>query len=161
DRRTILTLVLMPLLLYPLLTMAFPQFLGGAGGPSDGTVKVGVPATPKGQPFSQSRFIKGHLHEALKPYAGRLVGAVAAASAGNPLAALPGLLPWREPDPGALPLTPEGDVVHRGRPLPRLEFYEAKDLEKAVRDGEVDLGIRLRGRQAAGATPYLNWELLY
>src|SRR5436305_14286294 len=44
DRRTIITLFLMPLLLYPLLTIAFRQFLL-ASGPTSGTpvaTRIGV-----------------------------------------------------------------------------------------------------------------------
>src|SRR5262245_62093424 len=40
DRRTIITLVLMPLLLYPLLTIAFQQFLLGQVPPGDQTTYV-------------------------------------------------------------------------------------------------------------------------
>src|SRR5262245_64061590 len=45
DRRTIVTLVLMPLLLYPLLAMAFPQFLIGLGSEprTERKLAIGVP----------------------------------------------------------------------------------------------------------------------
>src|SRR5205823_10965491 len=48
DRRTILTLVLMPLLLYPLLAMAFPQFLAGLEAGKAGPLRIGVTAPRPG-----------------------------------------------------------------------------------------------------------------
>src|SRR3954467_2053077 len=78
DRRTILTLVLMPLLLYPLLTLAFPQFLGGAGGTPRREIKIGVPAKSADEELSQGQLVRKYLHDGLEPYAGRLAGVVAA-----------------------------------------------------------------------------------
>lgn len=48
DRRTIVTLLLMPLLVYPLLSMALNRFLLTSGTPSDGGYKVGVQTEAEG-----------------------------------------------------------------------------------------------------------------
>ncbi|MFG0291379.1 MAG: ABC transporter permease subunit/CPBP intramembrane protease [Rhodopirellula sp. JB044] len=53
DRRTILTLVMMPLLVYPLLSMALNRFLLSAGGPGETGFIVGV-ATPMESNWLQS-----------------------------------------------------------------------------------------------------------
>ncbi len=42
DRRTIITLVMMPLLVYPLLSMALNRFLLSSGGPADQGYSIGV-----------------------------------------------------------------------------------------------------------------------
>lgn len=47
DRRTILTLVLMPLLVYPLLSMALNRFLLSSGGPAADGFVVGVATEPE------------------------------------------------------------------------------------------------------------------
>ncbi|WP_404309914.1 ABC transporter permease subunit/CPBP intramembrane protease [Neorhodopirellula lusitana] len=48
DRRTILTLVLMPLLVYPLLSMALNRFLLSTGGPGESGFVVGVETSDEG-----------------------------------------------------------------------------------------------------------------
>src|SRR5205085_7469172 len=54
DRRTIITLILMPLLLYPLLGMVFPQFLVSLAGEPARELRIGVSVR-------QGPFVKAYL----------------------------------------------------------------------------------------------------
>jgi ABC-2 type transport system permease protein/sodium transport system permease protein len=160
DRRTIITLLLMPLLLYPLLAMAFPQFLLSLAGEPGRALRVGVPASPAWQ----SKFVEGYLARGGSGPAARLSGAVAAPAGGGWLAAVPVLFTWREAGPAALPLPPTFDPLQPGgKGPPQVVLFKARDLDEAVRSGGVDLGIRLRLRPPAqpGLPPDFDWELVY
>lgn len=52
DRRTIVTLVLMPLLVYPLLSMALNRFLLNSGAPSEQGYVIGVQTEAEGMQFA-------------------------------------------------------------------------------------------------------------
>jgi sodium transport system permease protein len=171
DRRTIVTLVLMPLLLYPLLAMAFPQFLLGLGSEPRNEVKVAVPGPVDDEPgrktprraMSVGKFIQDYLWRGTEYPAMRLAGAVAAPADGGPFAAFPILFTWREAGAAALPLPPRFDPLLRGgRPPPRLVLYATTDdLEEVVRNRQVDVGIRLRKRSSATRWFPQDWELIY
>jgi ABC-2 type transport system permease protein/sodium transport system permease protein len=170
DRRTIITLVLMPLLLYPLLGMAFPQFLVSLAGEPARELRIGVPAPTdaelraelEGRADTQARVIARALRQGTAVPSAYLAGVVFAPAGGGSLAAVPVLFTWREAVPSALPLPPGFDPLHRGgRPPPQLVLFEANDLDAAVRDGQVDLGIRLRSPTAPKRWLGLNWELIY
>ncbi len=158
DRRTIITLVLMPVLLYTLLAMVFPQFLVSlAGDEPVRELRIGVPA-PQG-PFVKFYLLNGTSHPAA-----HLGGAALAPAGGGWLAAMPALFTWREAGPAALPLPPDFDPLWPGGKAPlRLVLYEADDLEEKVRAGSVDLGIRVRRRPPVrpGWPPDFDWELVY
>jgi ABC-2 type transport system permease protein/sodium transport system permease protein len=112
DRRTVVTLVLMPLLLYPLLTVAFQQVL----------LSRRVETL---QPVYRVGFVSAAEADALEAFwqSGRphLFRRHAPAAAGQ-----------------AVPAPAHLD------PVPRLERFVADDLDRAVRDGTIDVGVRLR-----------------
>ena len=166
DRRTIITLVFMPLLLYPLLAMAFPQFLLSLGGEPRSELRIGIPPPPESTPetevWSTFKIIQLYLGWGIKGPAGRLAGSVAAPAGGGALASLPALLTWREAGLAALPLPPHFDPFQPGgRAPPQLLFFEENDLEKAVRSGVVHLGVRLRRPQPGLPWARQDWELIY
>jgi sodium transport system permease protein len=132
DRRTILTLIVMPLLLYPLLTLAFPQFLGGGGRPEE-KLRIGVSEKPEGEELGPGDFVREDLR------AGALT-----------LRELVG----REP-PAPKAAAPGGSL------LDRLTLHPVPDLDRAVREGQVDLGIRLPTTRPPPGKAHLDWELLY
>jgi len=112
DRRTIITLVLMPLLLYPLLSMAFRQFfLSSLIANQEVEYRIGFPSE------RQHRWFQFYLR----------VG---------------DQLPSQEP----------ADA----NPPRRVTTFQVDDLEAAVRDGLVDLGIRLKNFNPHHATASEN-----
>jgi ABC-2 type transport system permease protein/sodium transport system permease protein len=127
DRRTLVTLVLMPVLLYPLLGLAFRQFfLSGLQDTETHTYRIGVGSERDKDLVSD--FLAG--------------GQAALARHPN----------W--PDPERAP----------GKPAPQFEFFQADDLEDAVRQGVIALGVRLRGADAPRAPNQffaVDWELVY
>ncbi len=128
DRRTVLTLVLMPLLLYPLLAIAFLQLL---------------PPRVEEAPVYRVGFVSTQEEEALRQW-------------------------WDEG---------RTELLHRDRPkdagkdyvpellapLPELQTSVPADLERAVRLGEIDVGVRLhpRGGLRKGRYPNVECQLLY
>lgn len=125
DRRTIFTLVLMPLLLYPLLSLAFQKFLvTELGARRTERLRIGIPEEEAG-------VIKGFLD-------------------------LGARRPRTEPAPaGAQP----------EQPGPILEFFSVRSLERAAREYDIDLGIRLRGEAAMDQGPdadvAVDFEVVY
>ena len=107
DRRTIITLVVMPLLLYPLLSVAFQQFLlAGSIDPNrTATYRFGFPSEQQAAVFGQ--FLR---------YGEQLIKNRATTS-------------------------DEGDA--KVPPGPKLVAGVPPDLDKAVRDGEVDVAVHL------------------
>ncbi len=159
DRRTIVTLLLMPLLLYPLLSLAFQQFfLAGVARERVTEYRIGVP-----EGFAGRRIIS-HLRRPLDLRAAWLASIVAHAGAPGPgslLAGARGTMFWLVPQPPPLAADP-------ARPTARAQLkvgvYSEDDLKRAVHDNEVDVGIRML---AADPTPGLfgerpqAWQLLY
>jgi ABC-2 type transport system permease protein/sodium transport system permease protein len=168
DRRTIFTLVLMPLLLYPLLAMAFPQFLIGLKGEPQAAVRIGVPAPVDDLPERRwprrandlGEFIKRFLGWGTEGPAMRLAGAVGAPADSGVFGAFPALLTWREAGASVLPLPPAFDPLAGGRPLPPLEFYEVEDLDKALATGAIDVAIRLHRAATPLARPRRDWVVI-
>lgn len=100
DRRTLLTLVLMPFLLYPLLSLVFRKFLFAGPLPTATPIYAVACATP-----SEARFLQLTL-EQTRPFLERRYGA----------ATLPDISVWvpQNPQPGAIPETPE-EALHAGK----------------------------------------------
>ncbi len=138
DRRTIFTLVLMPLLLYPLLAVAFRTFLlANLATPGTPIYLIGV------RPDGEGRSIWGCLYEGQ-----RALHAEEMEVRGD-----------------ARPLTPETPPPHQ-QPIPELHRWESDDLETSVKEGRVHVGIRahppgpftVRRRDVNLA---IDWQLLY
>src|SRR5262249_23110580 len=130
DRRTLVTLVAMPLLLYPLLGLAFRQFfLSGAVSDSRPKYRIAVQA---GSDLNAAQ-IRDYL----------LDGRAA-------LERFPG---WPNPAWAETKLNPT------------LEFFAAENAETAVREGQVDVGLRLRSQEPVQFRPdrdlALDLELPY
>jgi ABC-2 type transport system permease protein/sodium transport system permease protein len=107
DRRTIITLILMPVLVYPLLSIAFRQFyLAGMGNPDELQVYHLAFATPEEARFFVEEYLRLQEHIVL---------------------------------PGQPPPAPDSKM-----PKPRLQVFEGRDLEEAVRNGAIDVGVRLK-----------------
>jgi sodium transport system permease protein len=169
DRRTIFTLVLMPLLLYPLLAMAFPQFLLGLRGEPQAAVRIGVPAPADDLPERRwprrahdlGEFIKRFLEWGIEGPAMHLAGAVGAPAGAGSFGAVPALLTWREAGPSVLPLPPQFDPLQPGgRPLPPLEFYEVEDLDTALATNAIDVAIRLHRTATPRSWPLPDWDVI-
>jgi ABC-2 type transport system permease protein/sodium transport system permease protein len=110
DRRTIVTLVLMPLLVYPLLSIAFQRFLVTAlGGVRKEEHVVGVPDE------TVLLWVRGLLSQG------------------------EALLAAREM-PASPP--PEADATATAQVTHEIRWVLCADLEDAVANGEIDLGIR-------------------
>jgi sodium transport system permease protein len=138
DRRTVFTLVLMPLLLYPLLAIAFRQFLLGS--------RAGE-LTPVYRVAFRSREETAAVGDYLRRGEEALIEA--GAFRNEPAAA----------DQPAGPAPP-----HLG-PRPRLDGDVADDVEAAVRAGLFDVGVRVEPPGPFQVHPdgslAVNLELLY
>jgi sodium transport system permease protein len=114
DRRTILTLVLMPLLLYPLLGVAFQTFLASnLTAPGATVYRIGI---AEGDPRAE---VEGYLRmgqDALRE---------------------------RESSEDQARRAEKNPAPHL-RPNPELRFVVVEDVENAVRYGLIDAGIRLK-----------------
>lgn len=140
DRRTIVTLVLMPLLVYPLLSMAFKQFLVTGAGPNRAASwRIGAESNEELLAMRHILEISGSLAD---PQAG-------ASDAGNGSA--PGVIP--------APNQPA---------RPRWEQFECKivpdKLADAVEQGAIDVGLVARSREAPTTERPLglvHFDLLY
>jgi sodium transport system permease protein len=139
DRRTILTLVLMPLLLYPLLAVAFRTFLVSNAAPPGGAPVYLIGVHPGGEGQSVLWFLQQ------------------------------GQRAIREREtPGertAKEASPEKPPPHE-QPTPELHEREFEDLEEAVRVGRAHVGIRVRplGRfdpRHLERNLAVDWEILY
>jgi ABC-2 type transport system permease protein/sodium transport system permease protein len=130
DRRTIVTLFLMPLLAYPLLSMAFQRLVFTSN-----------------KPGSQLRCIVGlesdRAARQLEPYLG-----------GGEALILKQRQMQRE----------SGIEVEDETDSPSVEFRITDDVKQSVRDGSIDVGVRITSSQEArpspGMGPPLNIELI-
>lgn len=132
DRRTIITLLLMPLLVYPLLSLAFRQFLFSAyQAPPRNEWTVGVPND------EDYRVINQLLSEGDK-----LLRAAA------------------RDDASGSSRSPLQELI-----LERLDWRIPIDLEEGLREGVIDVGIRLEKRRPrsgnADSEPFARCEILY
>ncbi len=136
DRRTILTLVLMPLLLYPLLGVAFQTFRESNLTPTGAPVyRIGT-AEADDRPSVETYLRMGH--DAIQQ---------------------------REtPEEQSARRAASSPPPHQ-RPDPELRFVAVEDLENAVIYGLIDAGVRLRpsGRfmERLQQDRAVDWELLY
>ncbi|MCI0456615.1 MAG: ABC transporter permease subunit [Gemmataceae bacterium] len=164
DRRTIITLILMPLLLYPLLSLAFRQFLLANVGLEQSTeYRIGVSAD---EDQLSKEVVRIHLSPPLDLTAGAAPPAlgVATGQAGSAPLNAATLLAADRLLPQPPPLSPLAHDPWRknARPYPVVKFFEARDLEDAVRKGDVDVGIRLlQPPPDPRRRSLLNWRLLY
>jgi ABC-2 type transport system permease protein/sodium transport system permease protein len=136
DRRTILTLVLMPLLLYPLLAVAFRTFLLNNMTPAEATIyRIGLRRGGEG------RIIARYLQAGQQALRERERAEQSAAP------------------PADAPVPPHH------KPAPELRFMYENDLENIVLHGFVDASVQANppgpfevrwGRELA-----VDWELLY
>lgn len=107
DRRTIVTLILMPLLLYPLMTLAFRQFLLTSAAAAAGPAAYQLGFATKQEKLLVQRFLE-------LPENSDVENAAAAPESPN------------------------------ARDVP-LEYLVRTDLETALRNGEIDVAIRVSG----------------
>jgi ABC-2 type transport system permease protein/sodium transport system permease protein len=125
DRRTLVTLVVMPMLLYPSLGLAF-YFLSRLQETDARSYRIGLGNE------KESQLVKEFLmfgQEGLTHHPS-----------------------WPNPERSA------------EKPEPRFEFFQADDLEAAVRRGEVALGIRVRGASPPALPNQVSgtgWEVIY
>jgi ABC-2 type transport system permease protein/sodium transport system permease protein len=130
DRRTILTLILMPVLLYPLLAIGFRQVLAAQQTSEKGpTYRLGFPSE------DEALSIRGYLIE------------------GEKLLLETGLYSRS----GSSSEGPEKPRSSFPQPIPTLEYLETQDLEGSVLRGEVDIG--LRNQPPGRFRPYVDREL--
>lgn len=120
DRRTILTLVLMPLLLYPLLSLAGNQVLLATSGQRLRTIyRVGV------RDAEEERWLRGFI------------------TYGQDVLANAGALPERT----QAARSPLEELTRQGDDLsllgPQVEYHRVLGLEEAVRRGAIDVGLRM------------------
>jgi ABC-2 type transport system permease protein/sodium transport system permease protein len=128
DRRTILTLVLMPLLLYPVLAMAFQQVMLSRRLEDKPSYRIGFASEEQAKEFR--RFWRaGTLHLIRRHASGA-----------------------KDEAPG-LP-------VHL-RPEPELTFFLPGNLEEAIRTGDLDVGVRVRGKAAPFKQGNSTCEFIY
>lgn len=156
DRRTIVTLLVMPLVLYPLLGVVFQQFLLLSKPPSaEAFWNIGVNAdsaqeSETGDPIDLQRLVR--LLRAGDRWLERQRETKSAAplTSPNPLAIMPAA-PSAEPS------------------LDRLRMMAVPSPEQAVRNGQVDVGVWIRPRAAAAqdgekqrlSPPPLDFELVF
>jgi sodium transport system permease protein len=146
DRRTVITLVLMPLLLYPLLSFAFQQFLPTLLTPSDIDRDL-IIAVPNGH----KQVIEALLLEARKPALSQAVfvaGTTGPSGAPSPLLAAfdvfaSDLIIERAHDP-RLDLAPQLRFGRPGIQSPLVvRFVETRDLETSSTNDDIDLTVEL------------------
>jgi ABC-2 type transport system permease protein/sodium transport system permease protein len=137
DRRTLVTLVLMPLLVYPVLSVALRQFLlSSFQHPASLPLRI---ATRSQEEWTALM--------SLLSQGDRLVAEEGAAAAARPLGGGPIL--------GA-------DLGAAEPPLSSIQSFVASDLEAAVRSQEIDLGVLLvPSAGERGARAQVTFQLLY
>jgi ABC-2 type transport system permease protein/sodium transport system permease protein len=124
DRRTIITLVLMPVLVYPLLSLAFRQFLvSGAPDPSASYVRVGI-ATDREHDLL--RQILRHGDRLLRQNVEH---------------------PTHGPPPLA-ELTPPGELSTES-----FQFFTSRDPRLPIQDLPVDLAVRIEPQSGERSAP--------
>jgi sodium transport system ATP-binding protein len=137
DRRTLLTLVLMPLLLYPVLGLAVGQL--SSGGPAAGAA-----------PVYRLGFRNEDEADSVRTYLQAGEEVLVRRGVFEPLASKG---PQSQPD-ASLAL-----------PLPELQLFHGADVEDEVQRGTVDVGFRVRppGRFAVhvGRSLAVDWDLCY
>jgi ABC-2 type transport system permease protein/sodium transport system permease protein len=136
DRRTILTLILMPLLLYPLLGVAFRTFLLGSMAPPGAPVyTVGV------RPGGEGESVWWFLQQGQKALRDR-----------------------ETPEERTTRPADEKAPPHE-QPPPELIQKECDDLDEAVLKGQVDVGIRTHPGGSffphLNRNLAIDWEVLY
>lgn len=137
DRRTLLTLVLMPLLLYPLLGVAFRAFLfANPMAVERPTYRIGV------RPGNEGETVQWYLQQGQDALRKRRTYKTS---------------PTAKSSDKQEHLWPEQVV---------LQIGESDDLEREVRQGQVDVGIRVHGREVFNPHRLdrdlaADWELLY
>jgi ABC-2 type transport system permease protein/sodium transport system permease protein len=137
DRRTLVTLLLMPLLVYPVLSLAFRQFLlSSFEQPSALPLRI---ATRSQEEWTTLM--------SLLSQGDRLVAAEGSAAAARPLLGGPIL--------GA-------DLGAAEPPLSSIQSFVAENLEAAVRSQEIDLGVLLLPSEGErGSKAQVTFQLLY
>jgi sodium transport system permease protein len=120
DRRTIVTLVLMPVLVYPLLSIAFQRFLvSSLRPPGEVALRLGVKSEEDGKEVRQLLEAGGEV------LLNRAQQQAREQAAGNDAAE-------------------RRDSFHPPRDEPlQFSFYTISDLERGVAEGNVDLAVRL------------------
>lgn len=143
DRRTVLTLVLMPVLVYPLLSIAFQRFLL-TWRPPDEDVAYHVAVESKADEGLLREYLTEGESITQRSREWRLrqkaVEQEQARKAG-------------EPAPAPEPASDEPESIH-------LEFFPHDDLEARVADRTVDLGIRVENETGDDEGP-VRFELVY
>jgi sodium transport system permease protein len=130
DRRTIVTLLVMPLLLYPLLSLAFQRFLILYFDPPEATIRIGFVdkddvANQDVEPFQRAMRLGGDIMDFYKPQTDE-----AAAPTDVPLDRLKGLA-----GAGAQPkFSANGGI---------LECVESADFEADLNDQRIDVGVEV------------------
>jgi sodium transport system permease protein len=137
DRRTIVTLVLMPLLVYPLLSLGFKQLLAASSTTTD----------PRGWRIVTESDAEGSQLQKLLLLGETVLREQAILSADGPL--------QTQPPRSNLPELAAEDSVF---PVYTLSGGSLEDL---VTRGEIDLGIRVRGREGAPTPNFSDIELVY
>jgi sodium transport system permease protein len=138
DRRTIVTLVLMPLLLYPLLAVALRTFLlGSMVLPGPTIYWIGI------HPGAEGRSVWRYLREGQRAIQER-----------------------ESPEELTAHRAPKGPLPPHQQPAPELRHKELEDLESAVIEGSVDVAIRPRPSgpfevNRLNGDLALDWEVLY
>ena len=147
DRRTIITLVLMPLLVYPLLSLVFKQFLLSSFERS--TAAQWRLATPTQEEFLTLSVLLQRGQRILESQAGS--GAATSGAAKKDERKTPMSLGF-----GADLPTDEPN-------LEELETIISPNLEELVRDLHVDLGVRIRPRRDPDGRPTggVDFDLIY
>ncbi len=141
DRRTIMTLVLMPLLVYPLLSLGFKQLLVANVSKTDPRVWRIAAASEAEARRIQSLLILGEL-TLLEEAAGQSPAASAAAgsSAATERSAATG---------------PTDET------MPVVVTLMGGTLEESLDQGNIDLGVRARRRDGAPNEAFTDFELVY
>ena len=147
DRRTIVTLVLMPILVYPLLSIAFRQsMLSSFASQTNLTWSIAGENKETLTGLGQQLEIGGQLL--------RRIDGPAVSPDGTKSATPPG-------EPAETPIP--GDLAQLD--LSKARWFKAKNVEDAVRDGDADLGVRVRERviKTPGFPDFVQYqyELIY
>ncbi|HUE75158.1 MAG TPA: ABC transporter permease subunit/CPBP intramembrane protease [Pirellulaceae bacterium] len=143
DRRTIVTLLLMPILVYPLLSMGFRQFLISSFDKPGGWTFLIAAESVEAANLIQREVIQAG-DELLRAERGALASAAAGAD------------PADSADEELAPGEPRAEFVH---------VEPVSDLDESVSSGKYDLAIRLatfaEGTQERPQRVHVRYELIY